>query len=151
MTYSIRRAVYPDDADALLELWYALFPDAQSRSEEMLELRRWFERSDAATFVAFADADPSRLIGYADVGERPYVDGCRSSPVAYLEAWFVAPARRNRGIGEALIRAAESWARQRGHTELASDTTLDNTHSQHLHKKFGFEETDRIVQFRKSL
>lgn len=151
MSYTIRQASYPAEAERLLELWLALYPDAEAPDVELEEMRRWFERGDTATFVAIDAADPPHLIGYVDVGERPYVDGCSSSPVAYIEAWYVRPEHRKRGVGEALMNAAVGWARERDHSELASDTTLDNTLSQRLHRKLGFEETDRIVQFRRRL
>jgi aminoglycoside 6'-N-acetyltransferase I len=149
--FAIRQAHYPAEANKLLELWIALYPDAETPEIELEEMRRWFDRDDTATFVAVDAAQPDRLIGYADVGERPYADGCSTSPVAYLEAWYVSAEFRKQGIGKALMNAVVQWARNRGHTELASDTTFENTLSQRLHQKLGFEETDRIVQFRKRL
>jgi aminoglycoside 6'-N-acetyltransferase I len=151
MTFELRRASFPADQEQLLDLWIALFPEAEPREVEREEMRRWFARPDTATFVAYDPEHPDRLIGYADVGERPYADGCLTSPVSYLEAWYVAPESRRQGIGEALIHAVKQWARDRGHTELASDTTLGNTLSQRLHEKLGFAETDRVVQFRMQL
>jgi aminoglycoside 6'-N-acetyltransferase I len=129
----------------------ALYTWVTSREGEREAMRGWFARPDAATFVAFDPAEPGRLLGYADVGERSIVDGCDSSPVAYLEAWYVVPERRRHGIGEALIRACEAWAREQGYSEMGSDALLENTLSHRLHRKFGFEETDRVVQFRKRL
>lgn len=151
MTLELRRARYPEDEEQLLDLWMALYTWVTSREGERDSMREWFARSDAATFVAFDPADPARLLGYADVGERSIADGCETSPVAYLEAWYVVPDRRKQGFGEALIRACEAWAREQRYTEMASDALLENTLSHRLHKKFGFEETDRVVQFRKRL
>jgi hypothetical protein len=34
---------------------------------------------------------------------------------------------------------------------MGSDALLDNVDSQRLHQKFGFEEHDRVVTFRKDL
>jgi hypothetical protein len=74
-----------------------------------------------------------------------------SSPVAYVEGWWVdADARRQR-IGAQLIAAAESFARSRGYRELASDTELYNVISQRAHERLGFEELDRVVLYRKVL
>jgi aminoglycoside 6'-N-acetyltransferase I len=151
MTFELRRAHYPGDEEQLLDLWMALYTWATSREAERESMRDWFARTDAATFVAFDPADPSRLLGYADVGERSIADGCETSPVAYLEAWYVISERRKQGIGEALIRAVEAWAQEHEYQELASDALLENTLSHRLHKKFGFEETDRVVQFKKRL
>jgi aminoglycoside 6'-N-acetyltransferase I len=43
------------------------------------------------------------------------------------------------------------WPRDRGCTELASDAALDNAASRELHKALKFEETERVVFFRKAL
>jgi aminoglycoside 6'-N-acetyltransferase I len=74
-----------------------------------------------------------------------------SSPVGYLEGIFVVPEHRRSGVGEALVRAAEAWARERGCTEMASDRQLDNEPSGVFHEAVGYEEAERIVCYRKSL
>ena len=51
---------------------------------------------------------------------RPYAEGCATTPVAFLEAWFVSPERRRRGVGRALVATAEAWARGRGCHEFAN-------------------------------
>src|SRR5690606_36039976 len=55
------------------------------------------------------------------------------------------------GVGAALVRAAEDWARQRGYRELASDTWIDDIRSQCAHEALGFIELDRVVNYRKML
>jgi aminoglycoside 6'-N-acetyltransferase I len=147
---AIRRARYPEDKGQLMQMWLALYTWVTDPDAEWESMRQWFARPDAATFVAADPENPDRLVGYADVGERSVVDGC-DGPAAYLEAWYVRPEWRNRGIGEGLIRACEAWAREQGYREMGSDTHLDNLESQRLHRKFGFEEADRVVNFRKVL
>lgn len=148
--FRVRRAEYPADAARLMEMWLALFPDIKDPDAERESMARWFARTDAVTFVAVDSADHGTLVGFADVGERSVVDGCEG-PAAYLEAWYVKDHWRKHGIGEALIRASEEWARMAGYAEMGSDALLDNTESQRLHRKFGFEEHDRCVNFRKTL
>ena len=58
---------------------------------------------------------------------------------------------RERGIGKALVHAAEEWARSQGLTEMASDTWLDNEVSIQAHLKMGYEEAERLVHFVKKL
>jgi len=58
---------------------------------------------------------------------------------------------RRQGIGSALVRAAEDWARSMGCTEMASDTQIDNHLSQRAHEAVGFKTTERSVLYRKSL
>ncbi len=113
------------------------------------DMNAWLARADATIFVA--EEGHARLRGFAEVAERPYANGCDTSPVAYLEGWYVDPAARRQGVGTALVRAVESWARSRGHRELASDTGLDNPVSQGAHERLGFTETERLVLYRKAL
>jgi aminoglycoside 6'-N-acetyltransferase I len=92
-----------------------------------------------------------RLGGYVEVGTRPYADGCDSSPVAYVEAWYVDEDLRRQGWGGRLFAAVEEWARVHGHSELASGALLDNEPSIAAHKSLGFIEVERQVHFAKRL
>ena len=58
---------------------------------------------------------------------------------------------RRRGIGTALVRAAEQWARDQGCSEFASDAEIENDISVTAHKALGFTEVSRVVCFRKDL
>ena len=125
-------------------LWPGIAPD-----EEAADAAEWRARPDAVVLVA---ARPGGgLAGFAELGTRPYADGCDSSPVAYLEGWYVDPDVRRRGVGAALVRAGEGWARRRGCRELASDALLENTGSQRAHAALGFTEVERAVHYRKAL
>jgi aminoglycoside 6'-N-acetyltransferase I len=110
----------------------------------------WLARSDAVVIVA-ERPDGAGLAGFAEVGSRDYADGCETSPVAYLEGWYVDADLRRQGVGTALVRAAEGWARDRGYREFASDARLDNIVSHRAHKSLGFVETERAVLYRKQL
>jgi len=91
-------------------------------------------------------------LGFAEASLRhDYVNGCDSSPVAFLEGIYVTPAARGQGVARALIAAIEAWARSKGLTELASDAALDNIDSHGMHHALGFAETQRVAFFRKSL
>jgi aminoglycoside 6'-N-acetyltransferase I len=68
-----------------------------------------------------------------------------------VEGWFVIEAWRKQGVGRALIRAAENWAKEQGCSEMASDTWIDNELSQLAHEALGFEVVDRCVNYRKPL
>lgn len=92
------------------------------------------------------------LVGFLEVGLRSHADGCDATqPVGFIEGWFVEEAFRRRGIGSALIRAAEEWARGQGCVEMASDTWIDHDESQSAHQALGFEVVDHCVHFRKML
>ena len=101
--------------------------------------------------VFVAEREDGSVAGFVEVGSRPYADGCETSPVAYIEAWYVDPDVRRSGYGRDLLKAAENWARSRGYHEMASDALLDNEISHAAHYSAGYEEVDRVVQFRKGL
>jgi len=126
----------------------ALFPDyaADDLAKGMREFRA---RSDGEVFIA--ERDDGSVAGFVEVGSRPYADGCETSPVGYIEAWYVDPDVRRSGYGRDLLKAAENWARSRGYHEMASDALLDNEISHAAHYSAGYEEVDRVVQFRKGL
>ena len=126
----------------------ALLPDEPPEEYEP-EMRSLLRRDDAAVFVA--ERPDGSVCGYVEVGSRAYADGCRTSPVGYIEAWYVDPDVRRSGYGRALLEAADAWARGRGYSEMASDALLDNTVSHEAHIRSGFSEVERVVQFRKSL
>lgn len=132
------------DWDAWRRMRTALWPD---QTED--DMRDWLAREDAVTVVALrADGSPC---GFAEAATRPYADGCLTSPVAYLEGWWVDEGMRRRGVGRALVATVERWARARGLEELASDALLDNVTSQRAHERIGFEEVERLVVYRKPL
>jgi aminoglycoside 6'-N-acetyltransferase I len=131
-----------------LRLRGALSPHHEPAAEAE-DAAAWLARVDAAVIVA---ARPTgRLAGFAEVGARPYADGCATSPVAYLEGWYVDPDVRRVGVGAALVRAAVSWARSLGFGELASDALLENLGSQRAHEALGFSEVERSVKYRLAL
>lgn len=108
--------------------------------------------SDADRYAVLVCEDPDGTFkGFAELSLREWAEGCRSSPVAYLEGWFVAAEARGQGIGRTLLEAAEDWARARGCTEIGSDTDLGNEASEAAHLKLGFEIAARLIAFRKDL
>ncbi|HTA37568.1 MAG TPA: GNAT family N-acetyltransferase [Candidatus Acidoferrales bacterium] len=101
--------------------------------------------------VFLAEDDDALPVGFLELSVRAFSDGCDSAPVPHVEGWFVEEPARHRGLGRALVAAAEAWARERGYTELASDTEIDNEASRLAHGRLGFEEVDRLIKFRKRL
>ena len=105
--------------------------------------------ADAALFLCEEGGAPA---GFAQAQlRRDYVEGSSTSPVGYLEGVYVEPDFRRRGFAQALLRACEAWARERGCAEFASDCELDNEASAAFHARMGFAEVNRIRCFLKPL
>jgi aminoglycoside 6'-N-acetyltransferase I len=140
-----------EDLDEWSDLRHALWPSStvDEHRRELLTILQ----SCADDLVAFIDIDEeARISGIAEAAlRRDHVNGCEPSPVAYLEGIYVRPDARGAGVGRSLGDAVEAWARKRGCTELASDTSLDNAQSQAFPGAIGFEETERTIFFRKRL
>ena len=101
--------------------------------------------------VFIATTNEAAMIGFLEFSLREYAAGASSSPVGFIEGWFVAPEFRKRGVGAALVAAAEGWARSRGCTEIASDTPIENAVSIAAHKALRYREVERVVCFVKEL
>jgi aminoglycoside 6'-N-acetyltransferase I len=91
------------------------------------------------------------LCGFIEVSLRNYAEGCQTSPVAYIEGWYVDAESRHGTLGTRLVQAAEAWAKRHGLKEMASDTQIENAVSIQAHKVLGYDEVERIVCFRKAL
>ncbi len=143
------REVVDADAAEWLRMRIALWPDSDSDHEA--DIKRFFaERLERKrTFVA--EDDDGRLIGFLELDQRSYAPGCESSPVPFIEGWYVDAKARRTGVGRALIGAAEDWSRAAGFTEIASDVEIDNLGGIAAHGALGYEETDRVVSFRRAL
>jgi aminoglycoside 6'-N-acetyltransferase I len=106
----------------------------------------------ADTFTRIAWSADERPASFAEATLRvDYVNGCVTSPVACLEGVYVEPWARRQGVARVLVEAVETWAREKGCSELASDALLENAESHRMHAGLGFEETERVVYFRKEL
>ena len=104
---------------------------------------------DTAVFMAFNEN--GQPVGFIEVSLRSFAEGCESSPVGYIEAWFVGELVRGQKLGRDLVHTAEQWAREKGCSEMASDTWLENEGSIAAHQKLGYHEADRLVHFVKRL
>ncbi|MBX4928751.1 aminoglycoside 6'-N-acetyltransferase [Rhizobium binae] len=139
------------DVEPWAQLRVALWPH-HSLESHRAELARAFlsEGGEAIAFIARNAAHEA--VGFAEATLRhDYVNGCSSSPVLFLEGVYVRPGDRRKGIARLLCSAVADWGRSLGCVEFGSDALLENSASHALHIALGFEETQRVVFFRKPL
>lgn len=113
------------------------------------EFKEIMSSEESAVFLLELDGQAA---GFAQCQLRhDYVEGTDSNPVGYLEGIFVKEAYRKQGYAKELLRKCESWAKEMGCIEFASDCELDNEVSLAFHLKMGFLEANRIICFTKSI
>ncbi len=144
---NVREIVESDRAD-WVRLREALWPGSLSDHEE--EARKYFENPAKVPIIFVAEAD-GKLVGFLELDYRKYAPGCRSSPVPFIEGWYVEPGLQRRGVGRALMEAAEARVRAAGHHEIASDAEIGNAGGIAAHLALGYAEVERVVYFRRSL
>jgi aminoglycoside 6'-N-acetyltransferase I len=103
-----------------------------------------------AQFIAYAES--GQAVGLVEASVRTdYVNGTHSSPVAFLEGIYVVPEARRKGVARALVALVEQWALGSGCREFASDASIENQLSHIVYRALGFQETERVVFFRRLL
>ena len=83
------RRVGPDDDAEWIRMRDALWPglSPETHATDMAEFRA--DRATQAVFVV--DRADGLLGGFLETGTRKYADGCETSPVGYIEGWYVDP------------------------------------------------------------
>ena len=142
----IRKASAKDKTawiDLRVQLWPRADPD-ELRDDvgQILEDAGW------ATFVAEHEG---QMVGFIECSIRDKAPACETDRIGYIEGWFVATSFRNQGVGRKLVEAGEQWARDKGCTEMASDTTTNFPLSPAAHKALGYQEVKRKFYYRKTL
>src|SRR5271168_1114808 len=133
MTIKVRPAT-ERDAAALLQMMCALWPLANPNELRMENDQHLRHPANHIFFVAENHEDGT-LLGFTEAGLRSVAEGCDSSPVGYVEAWYVRLDVRRKGVGKLLIAAAEEWSHVQGCSEIASDAEIENHVSIEAHKK----------------
>ena len=131
-----------------LAMRVALWPDG-SQAEHLLAMADTLGRGH---YVRLAVTAAGSAVGFVEAARRvDCVNGTTSSPVAFLEGLYVEPGSRRQGVARVLVESVVTWALAQGLSELASDSLLENVPAHAAHRALGFEETERVVYFRRVL
>src|SRR5215218_5822416 len=110
ISFMIRRATYEDKSN-WMQLRQRLWHEAPI---EYLSFDMDDRLADQDYAVFVAAAEDGSLVAFIEVGLREYGEGCESSPVGYIEAWYVDEHMRGQKLGRDLVQLAEQWAREKG-------------------------------------
>ncbi len=136
-----------DDFDTWCRFRDELYGDLQPEYIET-EIKRIISAPDLCSYLVFLEKDKTEPVGMIELSFRNIVEGCTSSPVAYIDGLYLNEKYRGQGLGKEMLVFIKKWARESGCTELAVDTELENGRAQQFYLREGFEETFRVVQFR---
>ena len=137
--------IYRTDFTAWEQMRKAIYSSVDDKLNRQ-EMENIFDSDEWS--CQFIEEESGQKIGLVEVSARNIVDGCLSSPVAYLEGLYLKPKYRNQGIGKQVVQMIMRWCSENGFTELATDTELRNEKAQHFYMSLGFKETDRVVEYK---
>jgi aminoglycoside 6'-N-acetyltransferase I len=145
---AVIRGARPEDRAEWLRMRKTLWDDCpdDEQGREIDEIL-----GSDSDMVLLAERPDGGLCGFLEAALRSRADGCDSSPVGYIEGWYVDEDVRRRGVGRTLVEAAEAWARSKSCRQMASDAELWNSVSHRAHGALGYQETGRLVLFTKDL
>ncbi len=137
MPNSSIRAPLPSDAPALADLCaqlgYPTTPDAVAQ-----RLSRLDADPTVRTLVATSDGV---VVGLATVHIRHTIN--HDAPLGQLTLLVVDERVRGTGVGRALVRAAEAWARQCGCKRFVVTTALARTDAHAFYERLDYKHTGR--------
>ncbi|MBK9975114.1 MAG: GNAT family N-acetyltransferase [Planctomycetes bacterium] len=111
------------------------------------DIARWYSglagRADHALIVAQSDG---AVLGLADLSERRHLVG---PPMAELESLVVLQSARGRGVGAALLAAAEGWARLRGLAGVNLGSRVTRLDAHRFYEREGYTRIKEQAIFRK--
>ena len=134
MNYSIRIAVPEDERkirELFIEMLQTIYHSEDVQGYEPGCLDRYWVSGEERIFVA----EDENVVAYisVEVHHEPDMD------YIYLDDLSVTKAYRNLGIGSALIREAEIYARKIGIRDIVFHVEKSNTSAFRLYKRLGYK------------
>ena len=140
------RAVQPEDMDPVVALAARLTEGVASWRDQdhvAVAVRQWLinsvNRAVGSDSSAFVAEEGGVVIGFVSVSERAHFTGELD---AYVGELVVHKAHAGSGVGRALMRVAEDWARTRGLGRLMLETGAANAAARAFYEALGYELED---------
>lgn len=130
------RSFRPADLQTLYEIDQACFPPGVSYSRE--EIARFIAKQGSRTWVAEAEDE---IVGFLTADRRPTMLLGHVITVDVVEGW------RRRGVGSALMDAAEEWARQEGFAAISLETGENNLAAQAFYEARGYSRYEKLERY----
>lgn len=92
--------------------------------------------------VLIAEDEHGERFGFATVSHSTHFTGQRQ---AYIGELATSETVESRGIGTALVKACEHWAREQGYTILTLSTGAANARALNFYHHLGFQDEDVML------
>jgi ribosomal protein S18 acetylase RimI-like enzyme len=147
------------DLEAVTQLWHeadslharispAFFrrPDRERGRQRAHDTLRDAEESGHETILVAVDGNGT--VGGAchlQIYDTPAGHAMVSQRRGHVETLIVAPARRRRGCGRALMAAATAWARERGASQLLLTVWAGNEDAARFYAALGYRTISQVL------
>jgi GNAT superfamily N-acetyltransferase len=132
------RDARPDDAEAMSRLCAQLGYPPEGATAMAPRLARVQRDPNARVLIAESESGP---IGLATIHLRHTMN--HEAPIAQLTLLVVDESQRSRGVGHALVTAAEQWARAQGSHRIVVTTALHRADAHAFYERVGYRHTGR--------
>ena len=143
------RAASAADLDALAPLFDA-YRQFYGRPSELPRCRQFLadrlERRQSTVFLAL---DGGRAVGFTQL--YPSFSSVSAAPIWILNDLYVAPEARGRGVGHALMAAAQGLAAETAAARLTLSTGRTNTTAQRLYEREGYRRDEDFVVYERAV
>ena len=97
------------------------------------------EQHNQKTMVLIAEDEQGERLGFATVSHSTHFTGQRQ---AYIGELVTSEAAEGQGVGTALVKACEQWAREQGYAIITLTTGAGNTRALKFYDHLGFRNED---------
>lgn len=143
----IRKATIEDlkQLTVLFDLYRQFYKqETNLQAAEQFLLQR-LQNEESVIFVAESEESSKKLQGFVQLYPSFTSIGLKRSWI--LNDLYVDPAARGQGIGEKLLRAAESFSSESGARNLMLQTARTNETAQRLYEKLGWMRDEKYYTY----